>query len=601
MNCEEVMAVLDNERLDGIPAGRRQLITAHVAVCDACARAWNLQSALAALPDVDMPAGLAAQCRLLVAAGRGSAPVARFARPLRLIGAAAVVAAAAVLLFLLRPDPVVPGQVQEGTQAGIQSPEIAGAHPQPGARAIEASILEAALAQKFTVRLLPAKMPDPTEQTNGIPAISPEVARANSVNPLRGQSLQALESALTRELLKVPDLSLVESDPEEGSATRKHFRLTIGLVSMLGRDGKPMPVDPRYLQVTLTVEEVTPGGKSVPRMGPSALVDLEANCFSDVPSDPPCLDVPSVATAMVKALTQGFFPPSPAMTAPLLAQFRDASGDITLRLEALEELYKLQERMGDTSLLRDPAVVQAAIALAATGDAALRARLWRTLKGAGNVELVQPLLASLVEESEDVRLAALETLSADFISDPRVRTALEATLVGDQRPLVRAVAMRGLSGETAWRQYVTSSLKDRDLPAEQRVEALVYLLYPPGPTRTSSSSPSDYFQKMEELLDDDAVRALAEAIPESNGLGRGANNLLGNFGSRFRDHPAIPEMMLRVLQGDPKPLMRAVAADHLGRLHLGEPRVRQALVRARDSDPEARVRESARFWLDKLP
>lgn len=601
MNCDDVLEVLDNERPDRIEAGRRRLITAHMAVCDACARAWNLQTALAAMPDMAMPAGLATQCRVLVAAGPGPVPTARVARPLRLIGAvAAMAAAAAALTLVLRPDPVTPGQVPESAQAEA-APAVADEVP-PGSitQPIRAIASETAPAPQFTVRLVPREH-RPAGLSDAFPRYSSEVERANSIYPSREQSMQALQSALAEGLRKVPGLVLVDADPAEVSASRKHFRLQIGYLSMLERDGRPMPVDSRYVDVALSAEEIESGGKAVHGRGPLARVDLQANCFSDAATDPPCNDVPGVAAAMIQALIRDVFPPPTSLTGPLQARFRDSSVDTTQRLDALEELYTLQLRMKDASLVRDPDMVRAAIALAATGDATLRARIWRSLRGAGNVELIQPLLASLVEEAADVRLAAVEILSADFLSDPRVRAALEATSTGDQRPLVRAVAQRALSGEGAWRQYVISSLKDSGRPAPERVEALVHHLYPPGPTIRTTSTIDGYFEIMEELLDEESVRALAAAIPDSNGLGRGANNLLGNFGSRFRTHPAIPGMMLRVLQEDPRWLMRAVAAEHLGRFHFSEPWVREAFRKALDSDPEPRVHEVIRTWTDKAP
>jgi hypothetical protein len=220
------------------------------------------------------------------------------------------------------------------------------------------------------------------------------------------------------------------------------------------------------------------------------------------------------------------FPPDPTVTHALRTRFQDSSLETAVRLKALEELFTLQTRTGVSGLLRDAGLVRTAIDLARTADPVLRAQLWRSLRGVGDGALVEPMISSLLQDPEDVRLAAIETLAADFPGDPRVLSALERVAQGDPRPLVRAVAERGLSGEEAWRQYVTASLKDESQPAPQRVEALVYYLYPPGPTRATSSTVTDYFPIMTELLDDAAVRALAQAIPDSDGLGRGANNLL---------------------------------------------------------------------------
>lgn len=601
MNCEELMDVLDNGTPDRLDAGRRRQVDAHMAVCADCARAWNLQAGLAGLPDVAMPAGFAARCRAVVAAGIQPVEGRRVARTGWLVGAASLAAVAAVLVFLLRP--AAPATTDPGVRiveaAASRRPVIETVSIEPVAAAVvPAAVVEAVPEPKFTVRLVPYAAPTEAQMA----AVSTDVreiygpqVRANSADPSREQAMQSLHAALIEELRKVPGLTLVDSDPVEMTPSRKHYRLSIGIVAMVGFDGRAMSIDSRYIPVSLSATELQPGGKIVSsRVPASSQIDLQAACSGGAPGADPCYDPRGAAASLVQTLLRQTFPPHPTVTRPLQAKFQDASLDLAQRLEALDELYKLQARAGDASLLHDPGVVRAAIGLAATADPVLRARIWRSLRGAGNAELIQPMLGSLAQDPDDVRLAALEVLSADFLGDQRVRSALEATAQGDRRPLVRAVAQRGLSGEAPWRQYVVASLKDSARPAPERVEALVYTLYPPGPTRATTTTAPDYFQVMQELLDDDAVRALAEAIPDSNGLGAGANNLLGNFSARYRTHPAVPPMLLRVLENDPKPLMRAVAAQNLALFNADEPRIREALLKARDSDPDANVRSTIR-------
>lgn len=330
---------------------------------------------------------------------------------------------------------------QEVVSAGLASTDAAASTAASVAGSVRAGsvpagIAHAGLPQGFTARLLPIVMPGAAEGGSQPLVMASELARANRDYPSREQSMQSLHAALAGELLKVPGLSLVDVDPVEEPASGKHFRLRLGLLSMYGRDDRPTPVDPRYLQVALSAEELKPSGNSRERLVASQTIDVDANCFGYAPGGTPCLDVPSVAVAMAKALIQDVFPPSTSMTAPLQARFRDASADITQRLDALEELYRLQARTDSASLMADPGVVRAAIEIAETGDPDLRARIWRSL---------------------------------------------------------------------------------------------------------------------------------------------------------------------RVLRGDPESLMRSVAAENLGRNHLGKPGVREALARARDSDPDARVRESARVFLDMNP
>jgi hypothetical protein len=610
MNCEEVVGILDNERIDRLDAGRRRQVDAHVAVCADCAGAWNLQAGLASLPDMALPADFAARCRALVAAGvRPAAKGSRTSR-VRLVGMLATLAAAlAVVAFLLWPASSAPPdhlmRLVETPAIATAPDSVSGGTP---AGVITPVAMDVPAAPTFTVRVeLPDEAAIEAREAQMSPALRDAVRAERRViasNPSRGQAVQSLYVALFDELRKVPGLKLLQSDPAELPASARHYKLRVSADAVQTMSGAVVRGDGHSIPVELVAQQVQPGGKNIHRAFVDAVVDLLAACSGTEAVDPACPDPRGTAAALVLKLRQDVFPADSSVTAPLQAKFRDASLDTAQRAKALEELYQLQLRVGSNGPLRDPGVLRSALELAASADPVLRAQIWRSLRGVGSADLIQPLLASLLQDPDDVRLAALETLSADFLGDPRVRSALETVALGDARPLIRAVAERGLSGEEAWRRYVTASLKNRDSPAAQRVEALVYYLYPPGPTERTSRDNPDYEQIMKDMLDDDAaLRAFAEAIPDAGRLrgGNGGLLLMSNVGYRYARNPATTEMMLRILQSDPVARRRTVAGEVLARAHASEPRVRDALNKALNSDPDQSVRNWIRLILAEQP
>jgi hypothetical protein len=247
-------------------------------------------------------------------------------------------------------------------------------------------------------------------------------------------------------------------------------------------------------------------------------------------------------------------------------------------------------------------VVRATIQLAAEVDPAQRVQLWRGMRGVGNPDLIEPLIASLRQDSDDARLAAADILAADFSEDPRARSALELASVGDAKPLVRAVAQRGLSGDEQWWRYIVASLEDSSLPARQRVEAFAYYLYQPGPVPGSETDNPQYWEIWKQL-DDAAVRGLADALPAAGRLQAGNQGLLliSNFGYQFSQNPAVTEMLLRYLEHDPWNRYRTVAGEVLARTHGSDPQVRAALLKAVESDPDQSVRDWIRQIMAEQP
>jgi hypothetical protein len=600
MNCREVTEILDNQKTSLDPAQRREAET-HMATCAECASAWNLQAGLADLPGMAPPANFASHCRLLVAATPRSVTSRPAIRRRLLAGALTALAAAAALLVIYpRQSEVTLPVASEPTltvdaaasipesMAGSVSTEVSAELPQ-------AEAIEASTTSHFLVRVMPLALPSNAQGAaanplmNGRPTSTQEQVRAFENDPARREALQALHTALIEELRRLPGLVLVDSDlaAMEPASSRK-YQVRLSTPIMFSPDGTSVEKNNRLVVVMLRAEQVRSNGQSVNRLSSGAEIDLQAPCTGAAPiADTPCADARGIAATLVRQLRERVFPPDASATRALQAKFQDSSLGVEQRSNLLAELLKTRDNTDDMSLLRDPGVVRAAIDLAANSDPAMRARIWRSMRGVGSRDLIPALINSLVSDSGDARIAALETL-ADFRDDARVRSTLESIALGDSRPLVRAVAERSLSGEESWKRYLVASLKDSSRPAPDRLEALAYHLYPPAPGAAPSGT--QYWQILE-MLDDSAVTAMAEALPSAGSLQGNAGILMSNFAGTHNKNPAVTEMLLRVLEHDSRPRMRTIAGEVLARAHRREPRVRDALSKAMGSDPDPGVRD----------
>jgi hypothetical protein len=426
--------------------------------------------------------------------------------------------------------------------------------------------------------------------------------RAALEDPAVQQVLKSLQAALVSELRRVPGLAVVDKDPTKIDSASRHYRLGIAPDLSTGLDGRTARWKHGYL-VTLTAVELQPGGKNTERLYTWALIGVDsiAVCPGVPPvKDLPCPPVTEAAAKMVLELRQEVLPPGASVTRPLQVRIADPLLAPEERYNSFAELVKQQAKTGGRKLLADKDVVSAVVELAPRVSPVRRAELWRAMRGVGDVLLVEPLLVSLQLDSEEVRIAALETLAADFRDDRRVRLALEAAAAADQRPLVRAVAQRALTGEEGWRAYVASTLKNPALPDSQRVEALMYELYPPDTLEDPSDESRARYWQVLEGLDDAAVRALVEIFPRAEVFRRWpANNLLANFASRNARNPAIIDLLLHVLANDSRALNRSTAAQTLTFIRRNDPRVVEALNEAVSSDPDTAVREDIRQMMER--
>jgi HEAT repeat protein len=440
-----------------------------------------------------------------------------------------------------------------------------------------------------------AETPDLPQSVGVVTAPSPHflvrvLRRDLEAGPGGNQAIDSLRDTLIEQLRAVPGLVLVESDLTKEKTSPRYQLSLLGVVEA-GPDGRPVQKKNRYVPVGMVAAQVQSNGQSVNRLYYGDSVDLLAPCAGAAPSaDTPCKDLRGAVATMVRKLQEEVFPPDPAVTRGLQAKLRDTSLDAAQRIKALFDLLKIRDNIEERGVLGNPLVVRAVIDLAASADPALRARIWRVMRGVGSRELIQPLMDSVSNEPVDVRLAALEVLS-DFREDPRVRSTLESIALGDSRPLVRAVAERTLSGEEPWKRYVANSLKDSSRSAAERAEALVYYLYPPGPSKYAFSHP-DYSKVMKDVLDDEAVTALATAFPDAGSLNGSAVSLLGGFAPKYPKNPAVTQMLLTIVQTDKRSDMRSLAGEVLASMHASEPPVRAVLNQVIQNDPDPSVRKT---------
>jgi hypothetical protein len=307
----------------------------------------------------------------------------------------------------------------------------------------------------------------------------------------------------------------------------------------------------------------------------------------------------------VDRMRKSFFPPDPAMRLQLQATLLDAKLRPDERLRALSDLaMRFTETPGTANALKDPAVVRGAIDLAtSTSDPAQRAQIWRTMRGVRNPDLIQPLLAAAGQDVDaNARQEAVVTLAADFVEEASVHTALEAIAREDTRPLVRALAQRGLSGEAFWKEYVSGSLMDEGRSDADRVEAFMYHVIVRG--RQAGSTANATPQETREVLDDEAIRVLAVVLPRnlaSRPRDMGQKVLALMNVAQLIEHPAIDRMVIDNLAGGIEPLAWLQIAGGMMRRRSDDPALLAALEKIANEGASPVVRQYAGRVLQVQP
>jgi hypothetical protein len=220
--------------------------------------------------------------------------------------------------------------------------------------------------------------------------------------------------------------------------------------------------------------------------------------------------------------------------------------------------------------------------------------VWRSVRKQGISRQVPKLAHALpTHQSENARREAAANLAMDFRADPQGRAALEAAAAEDPRPMVRAMARRGLLGESAWTEYVVSSLKDANLAPAERMEPLLHTVNQAGKVPDLSTF----------LNDDSAIEAFADAFARTQataGRELPTSVLLSRLGSIH--HPAITGVLLDSLERTRQPSVRQTIVSQLIQRNRDE-RVQATLrkLSVEDADPELRQLAVGALRMDVAP
>jgi hypothetical protein len=567
MNCSDISLILDDCDTGTLDDASRKAVDSHVADCPGCMRDWSLHARLVTRRLPALPPGLLRDCAALAM----TTPRAHHNR--RPWNRAAWAAGVAVLA------------VAAATLVSYYAPESGGSKV--------ASVATAGTDLQDSAALPNASTPGPTQdvlqtQVSAPPAVhdaAPEATRAVEsrafvvrLSTLRDDTLEAADrsvfdifrSAVIEQLRRTPGLVLV---PAESEAAGQDFDYEITLTAAR-RNGR--------LNGNLRVSNSGPNRVALPISGAFGL-DCDAVCFQDATNLGVALGVEAVKRMV----------PNPAAQRPaLLKELQDLSLPPQQRLVALRDL-DLRRPLGRNGLrrtdasgdsLRDPAVVRAAIDLASRAtDPAHRAEIWSMMRSIKYPALIEPLAhAAQLDADSMVRVEAVATLVADYSGDPRARTAFELIARTDSHLLVRALAQRGMSGETAWNSYVLASLENSALSDAQRLEAVLFQ------ARNTAASE----RSLADLLDDDALKALTQVLPRA-GTGMeasGVRAVLNQLASV--KHPAITDMLLTSIERRDPRFERRLVMDILTD-RLSEPGVRAVFEKIAASDPDEQSRRIA--------
>lgn len=477
-----------------------------------------------------------------------------------LFGTILVVAAAAAMLswYLVRTTPPQPAAATLAATPAAESAAMTAAEPlpaepaPPAPEATSTAVPQAVLppVRPFIVQLLPLQNAATDAATTA--------------------AIDAFYTAFVTELQTVPGLVLtvVGTDEPVGEAL-PDFQLTIrgGGHTASGKYGLTVLGDEkRFVEMKRKLpaksEEASNGYNFVTSMSG----DITPSCAPVAGEDNlACRTPAAMAASLVESLRKRYFPEDPTLKLRLQSQLLDAALEPRQRLQALTDLGMRSARR---DALQDPMVVRGALALAASAsDPAVRAQVWRAMRGGRNPDLVAPVTAALLHESDaEVRLQAVVLLQEEFASDPRAREALEVVARGEARPLVRALATRALAGEKAWRDYIVASLKDTSRSDAERIEAFMYHVATPGPTPGSYNYSGQLGRTPDssELLDEGAIQALTRLLP----VAAKAPEFKPVMGSVFSllaslQKPAITAMFRGMLEQSADAQLRELAANAL--------------------------------------
>jgi hypothetical protein len=214
--------------------------------------------------------------------------------------------------------------------------------------------------------------------------------------------------------------------------------------------------------------------------------------------------LPQIAARQAEMLRAQMFPDA-LIQQQLMARFRDATLPAAERNRALSELLAAQRRSRQSTAF-DAGVIAAGAATMAADD---RAQLWRSVRGNPSQDLVEALTGSLrLDPDLAVRYEALATLTADYRSEARARSAIEGASKEDPEQVMRLAAKRALSGDSEWRSYVVRLLKDTRLPVPDRLTPLML-------AGRSATTPAEIIELRNQLEDDEIANLLMGIIRDN--------------------------------------------------------------------------------------
>jgi hypothetical protein len=475
-------------------------------------------------------------------------------------------AAASMLALQLKSRPAPQADAATALVSPARSASLQEAAPVAATAATPAATLQAgeekvepenllATARPFTVRVLPLQN--------------------QSTNSAARRAVDAFHAALLDGLRAVPGLVLV-TDESTGFAPDApvDFRLTLR--------GSEMPGD--KFVVMLRAESVARR-----LILPIELSGEAAPACAGTGSSG-CGDAASMAGLGLQLLRKNIFPADPVAPQQLRARILDTSLSASDRLAALQDLslQTVIDNTGREAAARTSSIdAEVARSLGELGTAAadpgVRAQVWRSVRNLRVADLIPAMANALRTDREDsVRVEAAATLANDFAANPQVRAALEVAAQEDTRPMVRALARRGLLGESEWHDYVVSTLKDTSLTPAERIEPLFHAVNQRGKVPDLSR-----------MLDEDAaIEAFADAFSRLQASAKGpelpTTVLMSGLGSIY--HPAITGLLLDNLDRATQPSVRQSIVSQLIRRNADE-RVQNAFrkLSAEDADPEVRA------------
>lgn len=576
MNCQDIADMLDDCDTRKLDAPLQRKVAAHLTTCAACAMDWDVSMRLQQLSDLPMRASFAAACRAAVGDSVRPGSVRRVANRY-LVGAALFAVAAAAAMLAIRWDRSAADQFA-GPSAGTAQAS-SGDGVEVLADPVAAPATPASLATPATARSSDAGGATASSSTTWRIGVLP---LANEGNDAAGQAaIEGFYDAILDGLRKRRDVQLSRIASREAAEGQVDF-----LIEVTG----------------YTTEKGLRGMLRATRLGADPLTlpitgQFHASCATPVAAQTPqCLDGTVLASSMLDMLRSGLLPAAKAERDLLVARVGDAAATPDQRLTALRELAfpratapgPMPQRMERPADLADPVLLQGAIDLAAVGSPAQRAEVWRTLRDVGAPALIDPLIQSArLDVDAAVRMEAVATLGTRFSSDPRVRSELDIVATQDSRPLVRALAQRALSGEPAWRRYITAALKDESLPAAERLEPLFHHL-------------NEGSEGLGEMFDEAAIRGFAAALAGARGtpLATRISTVVFSRAGEV-ESPAMTDLLLAAFSADD-------GSNRVMYLHQLVRRPRDARIdtllrEVAVSDPDLQVRQIATRALAQQP